>query len=61
MLLLDMENQCAALDTDGTQLLTNVTVGKENPNVKELYYGSRLRLSYSCFVVMGREKQAIYI
>ena len=40
MLLLEMESQCAALYTDGTQLLTYVTVGKANSNVKELYYNT---------------------
>ena len=45
MLLLEMESQCAALDTDRTQLLTYVTVGKANSNVKELYYNRQLRLS----------------
>ena len=40
MLLLEMESQCAALDTDRTQLLTYVTVGKANSNVKELYYNT---------------------
>ena len=41
--LLEMERKCAALDTNGTQLLTNVTVGKANPNVKELHDNSHLR------------------
>ena len=39
-----MESQCAALDTYGTQLLTNVKAGiLANPNVKELHYNSQLR------------------
>ena len=45
MCLLKMEGKYAAMDTDGTQLLTYVTVGKANPNVKELYYNRQLRLS----------------
>ena len=32
MWLSEMERKYAALDTDGTQLLTYVTVGKENQN-----------------------------
>ena len=32
MWLSEMERKYAALDTDGTQLLTNVTVGKANQN-----------------------------
>ena len=31
MCLLEMESKYAALDTDGTQLLTYVTVGTANP------------------------------
>ena len=37
-----MERKYAALDTNGTQLLTYVTVGKANPNVKELHYNIHL-------------------
>ena len=40
--LLEMEKKYAALDTNGTQLLTYVTVGKAIPNVKELHYNSHL-------------------